>query len=136
MKKHFKRRKYTILLFSLFGLSVLTAILAFNIDNVTNHTLYFMLGILALSLHYIIIPIYTLVIIINELFFFSDFKITVVQKYDYLIFELSKYDHRIINKNKLEITKKTTKLILSDGTSIMKIPYNSELLNFLIKVSK
>ena len=138
MKKTFKRSintKSLIAFFILFALSVILAILSSSIDIASKPILYFELALLALLLSKIAF-IANLVILFNDLFFFSDFKITVVKKYDYLIFELSKYDHRIINKHKLKITKKMTSLILSDGNSIMRISYNKDLLNFLMKVSK
>ena len=138
MKKTFKRSintKSLIAFFILFALSVILAILSSSIDIASKPILYFELALLALLLSKIAF-IANLVILFNDLFFFSDFKITVVKKYDYLIFELSKYDHRIINKHNLKITKKMTSLILSDGNSIMKISYNKDLLNFLMRVSK
>ena len=138
MKKTFKRSintKSLIAFFILFALSVILAILSSSIDIASKPILYFELALLALLLSKIAF-IANLVILFNDLFFFSDFKITVVKKYDYLIFELSKYDHRIINKHNLKITKKMTSLILSDGNSIMRISYNKDLLNFLMKVSK
>ena len=138
MKKTFKRSintKSLIAFFILFALSVILAILSSSIDIASKPILYFELALLALLLSKIAF-IANLVILFNDLFFFSDFKITVVKKYDYLIFELSKYDHRIINKHKLKITKKMTSLILSDGNSIMRISYNKDLLNFLMRVSK
>lgn len=138
MKKTFKRSintKSLIAFFILFALSVILAILSSSIDIASKPILCFELALLALLLSKIAL-IANLVILFNDLFFFSDFKITVVKKYDYLIFELSKYDHRIINKHNLKITKKMTSLILSDGNSIMRISYNKDLLNFLMKVSK
>ena len=138
MKKTFKRSittKSLIAVFILFVLSAILAILSSSIDIASKPILYFELALLALLLSKIAF-IANLVILFNDLFFFSDFKITVVKKYDYLIFELSKYDHRIINKHNLKITKKMTSLILSDGNSIMRISYNKDLLNFLMKVSK
>ena len=82
------------------------------------------------------ISILDLIVFFIDIFFSPDFKISIVERTNYLIFELAKNDRRIIRKNNLKIIKKMKKLILSDEDSIMEIPYNKKLFNFLMRVSK
>lgn len=136
MKRTFKRTinfKLCITMLLMILLSIVLLEITSNIDNTVSIKSLYLSRII---LSYIILPILLLITFVTDFFIWPDFKISVVKKNGYLIFELAKNDHRIIKINNLKINKKISKLILSDGNSIMEIPYNKELFNFLMRVSK
>lgn len=136
MKRTFKRTINFKLCITML-LMILLSIVLLEITSNTDNTVFIKsLYLSRIILSYIILPILLLITFVTDFFIWPDFKISVVKKNGYLIFELAKNDHRIIKINNLKINKKISKLILSDGNSIMEIPYNKELFNFLMRVSK
>ena len=65
-----------------------------------------------------------------------DFNYTIRLSNDEVIFEFSDEDYRKINKN-FSITRRTGRyIVLYDGVSRMRIPYNEEVIQFLNEIKK
>lgn len=88
---------------------------------------------LSLGLLSVICGVVTMIVIVVMK---PDFDYSIKPYNEYIIFEMSETDHRIIHKS-FSIANKTRKqILLDDGTSRIEIAYNQEVLQFLDEIKK